>query len=368
MVDGRTRLLEITDSKSVLESMTTRLRKQEAEGFLRQSNAALTKAVIAKMRARKARTSLKTVKTEDGNAAHKSAKMLAKVGAQKQQTTEIQTVIDPKWAISGARLSAMSQKLAYSVVRKKKLASLKPRKETTTNLMLVTDGLKEAFGVDVTQTEVWRSIRSKHISSTCSQFLWKTLHGLFMVGDRWRRKGMPEEYHDRAECSTCLNTESMDHILFRCEAPGQAEIWQELKRVWALTGIPWREPDWGTALGAGCAVLETENGVRIKHMESLWTVLWSEAVHLIWKLRCERVILRKGEPHEKQAVINAWYATIERRLTLDRRTAVLAKGKNDLKQGDVALIWAPVIESYKDLPEGWVGNSGVLVGIKRGQG
>ncbi|TBU56128.1 hypothetical protein BD310DRAFT_824467 [Dichomitus squalens] len=290
MANEKTRLLEIIDSKSVFEGITSRQKKQEKEGYLRQSNADITKALVAKMRARKARTSLKIVKAEDGHTGHKCAKTLAKEGAQKQQTSKIKTDVDPIWAISGACLSAMTQKLAYSVIRKKKGVLLKPREETTTNLALVSEGIKEAFGVDVTQAEMWKSIRSKHISGPCSQFLWKTIHGLFMVGNRWRREGMPEEYHDRAVCSVCENTESMDHILFRCEAPGQAEIWRELKRVWALTGIPWKEPDWGTALGAGCAVLRSENGARKTHMESLWTILWSEAVHLIWKLRCERVI------------------------------------------------------------------------------
>ncbi|TBU26610.1 hypothetical protein BD311DRAFT_667103 [Dichomitus squalens] len=368
MVDGNTRLLETTSSKSVLESITKRQKKWEAEGYLRQSNAALSRAIVAKMRERKARTSLKITKAKDNPDRCRNTKLLAKEGAQGRQATEVLSTVDPKWAVPGASIGAMSQKLAYYAIRKKKKALTKPREVTTTNLALIIEGVKEAFEADITQADVWNSFRSKHISGLCSQFLWKTTHDLFMVGNRWRRKGMPEEYEDRAVCAVCQNTESMDHILFRCEAPGQAEVWGELKTLWALTGIPWREPNWGPALGAGCAVFKTEKGVRQTHTEALWTILWSEAVHLIWKLRCERVIRREGNPHDKQEVINAWRATIERRLTLDRRTAVLAKGKKDLKQGNVAAIWAPIIDGYKDLPEGWVGNSGVLVGIKRGQG
>ncbi|EJF60680.1 hypothetical protein DICSQDRAFT_62327 [Dichomitus squalens LYAD-421 SS1] len=128
------------------------------------------------------------------------------------------------------------------------------------------------------------------------------------------------------------------------------------------------EPDWETALGAGCAVLKTTAGARRTSVEALWTILWSESVHPIWKLRCERVMRRSGEEFTHQEVKNAWFATIERRLNLDQRLSVLTKSKKDLKQSEVEGIWAPIVDGHRNLPEGWVGNSGVLVGIKRGQG
>ncbi|TBU21221.1 hypothetical protein BD311DRAFT_679007 [Dichomitus squalens] len=360
--------MTVTTSKRVMASLTKNRVKQEEEGYLRQPDASLIRAIIANVRARRARTSLKLVQRRGDHTDLNSAKELALEGAKKLGPDEIPTTVDLKWRISGASLSAMTQKLAYQEIRDRKLKSVKPRSSTTTNLEIVSEGVKDAFGVDVTEAEIWKSIRSKHVSSTCAQFLWKTMHNLHMVGNRWLREGMPEEYQDRAICAICDNVESMDHILFRCEAPGQAEIWNELKVIWETTGLPWKQPDWGTALGAGCAVIKSETGVRKKPMEALWTILWTESVHLIWKLRCERVIHRDGEVHDKLAVKNAWYAAIDRRLTLDRRTAVLAKCKHDLKQGDVEAIWAPTIQGYRDLPEGWVGNGGVLVGIKRGQG
>ncbi|TBU36197.1 hypothetical protein BD309DRAFT_878765, partial [Dichomitus squalens] len=233
---------------------------------------------------------------------------------------------------------------------------------------LVQDRVLEVFNIDITEGKIWRSIRSKHISGMASQFLWKVMHDIYMIGHRWLQESMLEEYHDRAICVVCGNVESIDHILFRCEAVGQAEVWGELRKVWENMGVPWKDPDWGTALGTGCVVIKTDKGIRRRPIKALWTILWSETVHLIWKLHCERVIRKNGEEFTFQEVKNAWHATIERRLTLDRRTAVLAKGKTDLKQGDVECIWAPIVENYRDLPKGWVGNSRVLVDIKSGQG
>ncbi|EJF63491.1 hypothetical protein DICSQDRAFT_55889 [Dichomitus squalens LYAD-421 SS1] len=329
--DTRSKIVEITTSKLVVDSLTRNKGKREAEGFLRQSNDALIRAIYAKIRERKARTAIKLVKSQDGHIGSQNAKKLAREGAKKMVADVVPTTVDPKWVVSGASLSAMTQKLAYHVIRTRKQASTRPRPRTVVNLELVREGLQEAFGVDKTEAEIWKSIRSKHISGMCAQFLWKTLHDVYMVGKHWLREGMPEEYQDRGICAVCNNIESMDHILFRCEAPGQAEIWEELKKLWTTTGLPWKAPDWGTALGAGCAVFKTEGGARRPPMEALWAILWSESVHLIWKLRCERVIQRDGAIHDKSAVRNAWYATIERRLTLDRRTSVLAKGKHDLK-------------------------------------
>ena len=69
----------------------------------------------------------------------------------------------------------------------------------------------------------------------------------------------------------------------------------------------------------------------------------------------------------EQEIRNQWHTTMDRRLTLDQRTSVLAKGKKDLRPGMVEHIWFPVIEGNLDLPPEWVTNSEVLVGIKRGR-
>ncbi|EJF60679.1 hypothetical protein DICSQDRAFT_25464, partial [Dichomitus squalens LYAD-421 SS1] len=218
--------------KAVLSFLTKNYVKIEAEGYLKETNADLSRALLAAVLSRKARTSLKLVKREDGHSGHAQAKQLAMLGAKKPTPDEINLNVPVKWRVSEAKLSVMMQSLAYQEIKKRRLAGLKRRERTETNLMLIREGIKDAFDYEVTDEMIWKSIRSKHVTGITSQFLWKTIHDIFMIGDKWRRDDMPEEYQDRAVCPICENTESMDHILFRCEAVGQAEVWAELKKVW----------------------------------------------------------------------------------------------------------------------------------------
>ncbi|TBU21735.1 hypothetical protein BD311DRAFT_782755 [Dichomitus squalens] len=174
------------------------MQKQDDEGYLRQSNATLQQVLLAEIRSCKVRTSLKLVQKKDSHLGSANAKLLVISGAKKPFPDTLQIRIAYKWTTSGAKLSKMTQELAY-----------------------LQDRVLEVFNID-------RSIRSKHISGMASQFLWKVMHDIYMIGHRWLQESMLEEYHDRAICVVCGNVESIDHILFRCEAVGQAEVWGEL--------------------------------------------------------------------------------------------------------------------------------------------
>ena len=55
----------------------------------------------------------------------------------------------------------------------------------------------------------------------------------------------------------------------------------------------------------------------------LLQILISEAAHLIWVLRCERVIQEKR--HEGREIVARWEKAINRRLTNDKITATIIK-------------------------------------------
>ncbi len=114
-------------------------------------------------------------------------------------------------------------------------------------------------------------------------------------------------------------------------------------------------------------VVTTAEGARKTAIEQLWCILCTEALHLVWKLRCERVIQNDGRQFSEAEITNRFYSTMDSRLCLDRRTAAIARGKRSLKPTDVERIWRPIIEDGQNLPPRWVTNSGVLVGIKRGR-
>ncbi|TFK85300.1 hypothetical protein K466DRAFT_622419, partial [Polyporus arcularius HHB13444] len=171
----------------------------------------------------------------------------------------------------------------------------------------------------------------------------------------------------RAHCQRCGDVETMRHVLFECRATGSDAVWELLQETWVLTGMQWRRMSWGTALGAACVVYEREDGSRAVAAEALWTILVTESLYLIWKLRCERVIQNDGEEPTLQEVSRRWYATIDRRLDLDRRSCASYLGKRALNAKTVASIWRPILEARDELPSNWVTDSGVLVGIKRGR-
>ncbi len=68
--------------------------------------------------------------------------------------------------------------------------------------------------------------------------------------------------------------------------------------------------------------------------------------------------------HEAKNTTGYMTLPINRRLTLDRRTAALRAGKRGLRVEEVQDIWLPMIERVVLLPTNWVVNSGVLVGIR----
>ncbi len=159
----------------------------------------------------------------------------------------------------------------------------------------------------------------------------------------------------------------MTHIIFECTATGQGLIWELLEQLWKNTGATWKAPCWGSVFGAACAVFKTSEGNRKTYIEQLWCILCTEALHLIWKLRCGRVIQNEGADFQPSEITNRFYSTLDSRIDLDRRTAMMSKGKRSLKTADVARIWIPVLENGNNLPPKWVGDRGVLVGIKRGR-
>ena len=95
--------------------------------------------------------------------------------------------------------------------------------------------------------------------------------------------------------------------------------------------------------------------------QRLLTILLTESAYLIWKLRNERRI--RDTKHSANEITNRWYATINRRITLDRAMANPAKfAKKALDPDLVKRTWTGTLQNEKDLPNDWIWKGEVLVG------
>ncbi|EIM91486.1 uncharacterized protein STEHIDRAFT_48463 [Stereum hirsutum FP-91666 SS1] len=124
---------------------------------------------------------------------------------------------------------------------------------------------------------------------------------------------------------------------------------------------------YGTILGCGVSGFKTEGGKRLSGANRLWRILISESAHLIWKLRCVRRIQHEDDPNKYPShneIHNKWVFTINQRLSLDRSACNKRKFGPKATRPDLVLkTWNGTLFNEKNLPENWLWQAGVLVGI-----
>lgn len=363
----QTALTQETDSMTILNALTKLRKHHEDTGYIGQKNSSLTRATLACLRGRKAHTTLVWVKGHSGHPRNEGADRLAGRGAKRAEPDELDITIPKELKISGAKLSAITQKLAYKAIRERKAAKLPARRATEAVVGRVVEDVERLTGRKIKPRTFWDSLTKTAVSRECRQFLWKTAHDAFMVGDKWRRPKMSDELQARAVCSKCNVTESMDHILFQCEAVGRSQVWELLREHWEGTGYEPRELCWGTIVGAPCMTARADGGVRLLDAKSeLWTILATESAYLVWKLRCERVIQNEGSEFTVAEVENRWRSVILGRAVLDHRSTAKSLGSRALNEEAVQSTWAPLARNIaENQAEFEVSSSEVLAGIIR---
>lgn len=185
--------------------------------------------------------------------------------------------------------------------------------------------------------------------------MWMTLHGGYKVGDHWTN--IPG-HEDKATCKKCLVTETMDHIMTKCDAPGRVEVWDLASELWKLkTGEDLPPPTMGQIMG--CAAMKRGDAGTTR----LHRIIVSESAHLVWKLRNERVIQEK-EPASAREIRGRWLKAINSRLVVDAALTNNTKySKKAIKKDLVLRTWSKVLQNEEQLPKDWTRETGVLVGI-----
>jgi ribonuclease HI len=352
----------ISNSKYVIKGLTERLTKWEEQGWIGIPNKEFLKPIVAHLRQRGAITTFAWAKGHNGAVGIRNAMALAKQGVNKQAYDQINLDINPKFNLTGAQLSCLSQATAYQGILG--MANPVVRCTTTINLDITRYAVQASTGHLPTDAMIWYSIRTKDISRTIRVFLWKLLHGTHKCGEYWNN--IPNFEH-RAICQICGMEDSMSHILTECTAPGQREIWALAKNVWMQKHKFWSGPK---SLGdiAGCCLSTFCNnkGHPKPGTNRLYRIIISESAYLIWKVRCERVIERNCKElwHTPQELYNRLQHTLNRQLELDRAMTDKKFAKKALSEEKVLNTWSGILKDEYSLPDNWIKHPGVLVGIR----
>src|SRR6266852_2255738 len=205
------------------------------------------------------------------------------------------------------------------------------------------------------------------------------MHGTQKIGKFWQR--IPN-VQQREFCKTCRTTETMEHILVHCQAAPRRIIWNLAEELWPHTRHPWPEISLGIILGCGTITLPPDNNendptgredptqrTQKRGAKRLLQILISEAAHLIWVLRCERVIRvnedEDGEVRERihtnEEVQTRWLKIINARLIEDKIIATRVK-QDEKSLQRLKETWEPTLLRTADLPHNWAHTREVLVG------
>jgi len=314
----------LTDSKYIIEGLTTHLKSWENDGWIGIKNASLFKKAAHLMQYRSTRTTLKWVKGHDGIQGNKGSNALVKQGANKQNPDPLDLVIPRDFNIPGAKLPTLTQATVYKGILERRKSE--PCNTTKKTLKLTHRAIKRITGNSETNTAIWQSTQRKVIRPIIQQFLYKMIHGTHLIGKYWRNIN---GYEDQEICASCNKTKLISHIITQCKEKSTQLIWDLAKNFWPHRNILWPEIDLGTILGCGCInvcpVRPTRNNQRQRKKTThhgptqLLQILLSESAYLIWVLRCERVIQEKTITERE--ISTRWHRAINKRLTINEVTA-----------------------------------------------
>ena len=353
----------ISDSTYVINGLTEHLHHWEDRGWILVQNDHLFKAAAYLLKRRSARTAFTWVKGHSGTQGNEESDKLAKEGALKDVPEQIDLQIPTEFDLQGAKLATIDQSTAYQGIRKSRQPP--PRQDAQENLQIIRRAIENINGTKETDATIWAGVRKPIIQTRVRQFLYKTIHQAYKIGEKWI--GIPNG-EQKALCTKCRQTESMQHILLQCQHDARKLIWEKAKELWPHGQQRWPEITIGMIMGIGCVALQDENhaenrrnatSIKTRGQTRLLQIIVAEASHLIWVIRCERVIQNKE--HSTPEIIARWIRKINDRLTEDRITVTQIKRGPTLHRL-VNATWKDAIRKQGLQHENWIQHREVFSG------
>ncbi|KAJ7803829.1 ribonuclease H-like protein, partial [Mycena leptocephala] len=348
-------------STRLIKALTTNLTANEDNDWLENNDRVILKAIVAALRGRGTRCTFQKQDVQ-GDPAMEMARRIASTHSDEIEIGHFQTMIPSAYDLNGVKLSTGTQRTFYRAIKSRRRRP--DRAKTTMMLDRTRHAARALSGYTPTDGELWKSLNHKDISRTTSAYLWRGMHQAYKIGEYWRNIPTFEHW---ADCRHCMVDDSMEHILIDCEAPGREKLWELAQELWEKTGHVWPEINLGTIFACGLAHFKTSRGKRDKGADRLFRILISETAHLIWKLRCTRVIERGSDPTKyfsEKELHNRWLSCINQRLRLDILLTDRRKFGNRASNFKLVLnTWKRVIKDAENLQDIQILQSRVLVGI-----
>ena len=357
-VSQTAKLTIVTNSQYAIKMLTRSLPDLEDSGWTNTPNAKWLQVTAYHLRIRGAPTLFKWVRGHEGNLGNEHANRLAAAGANKLIEDNIDLSVPDHFRQSGLRLASLTQAKAYAFILSRNCPSQPRRVEIL--LDQIRDSVEAINEHYITNHTIWKGCRNADIRRPIQAFLFKAINNALRIGEFWNN--IPTFEH-RARCASCnAYPESLEHILLECSHSMVDQIWSLARTFWPSQTTPWPAISLGMLLGCGSIALPPqEDQPRNKAPSRLLRILLSESMHLIWVLRCERVI--QGTQHTPTATETRWKNKIYQRIVIDRYIASTHPGKN-LSRSLVYQTWTPALqELIPDLDPDWVVRDEVLVGI-----
>jgi ribonuclease HI len=364
-VDDSVGLEIISDSKHTINGLCKYLRKWEDRGFIGVTNETPIKVTAARLSARQKKTTFKWVKGHSGVEGNEGADKLAGEAADLPTESNISMDIPPALKLTGAKLTSMTQALAYRGIRGIRMRTEKyqeklKRRATNRNISEISRSFIDRGEEPPAQDKIWKSIRRKDFPRTIRYFLWMAIHGGYKLGTKaWEHITGCE---DRGVCKICGGDETMEHILVECPADAcQKAVWKLAAEMWSNMTSEWDAPSFGDILAMGLSSVVDVDGKTKRGETRLRRIIIAESAYLIWKLRNERVVDGR-EGISLREVKNRWWLTMEGRRKLDLTLSTkFFHNKIIIKKSLVRATWKDTVLVNQALP--YERENGVLVGI-----
>jgi ribonuclease HI len=156
-------LIIITDSKYVIEGLTTHLGSWEDKGWIGIKNAPYFKKAAHLLRKCTTPTSFKWIKGHDRVEGNEESDRLAKEGAQKDDKDQVNLTIPKEFDMQGAKIVTLTQVTTYQGIREAQKYSYRPT--IGENLQMIHEAIYEYTGTLEIDSLIWLSMRKQEIQT-----------------------------------------------------------------------------------------------------------------------------------------------------------------------------------------------------------